>query len=61
MAKEEARKARSALHIKDPRYANAPKTQQYTKKLLAAGGPGQPAQKQSPSYPFAQNASHLYT
>ena len=55
MAKEEARKARSPTKVSP--YANVPKTQQYTKNLLAAGGPGQ----QSRPYSIAKNVPHLYT
>jgi hypothetical protein len=59
---QKIQKARGALHNKDTRYANTPKTQQfYTKNLLAAGGPGQPAQKQSRPYSIAQSDSNLYT
>ncbi len=76
MAKEEIRKASSALPIKVQRYANVPKAQQYTPKLpnaqqflsssrsdtrVTAGGPGQPAQNQSQPSLFAKNVSHLYT
>lgn len=76
MAKEEIRKARGASPIKVQRYPNPPKTQQYSKKSpqaqqfrssswgdthVAAGGPGQPAQKQSQPYPFAKSVSNLYT
>ena len=58
---QKIQKARDALPIKDPRYANTPKTQQFKTNFLAAGGPGKPPQKKSPSYSFGQNASHLYT